>query len=477
MTGLLARLSLRTRLLASLIVVLVMGLLVTGVATVGLLRDYLNGRVDDELVAATDAVVRRPAMGRFESFGRRPGLPSRYQLSILDADGSSLVERRGTVASGPGPDLSGVTTSVGTQRAGEPYTVDADDGTPYRVLLTPLGSGQTLALSTSLEDVTSTTRRLGAVMLAVDLLVLLGLVALAYAMVRASLQPLRRIEQTAGAIAGGDLSQRVPETAGPGTEVGRLSRSLNGMLGQIERAFAARAASEARMRRFVADASHELRTPLTSIRGFAELYRQGAVRDDLEVDRLMRRIEGESRRMGGLVDDLLLLARLDERRPLRRQAVDLAALAADAVHDARPTAGGHDVRLETPGGGAVPVTGDEERLRQVLGNLLGNAVRHTPRGTTVTVRALRREGAGVLEVSDDGPGLSPEQAARVFDRFYRADSGRGRTTGGSGLGLAIVHALVEAQGGRVEVETAPGQGACFRVVLPEIPLPETGGQR
>jgi two-component system OmpR family sensor kinase len=223
------------------------------------------------------------------------------------------------------------------------------------------------------------------------------------------------------------------------------------MLAQLEEAFAARTRSEHRMRRFLADASHELRTPLTSIRGFAELYRQGAVRDPDEVDRLMRRIEDEAARMGGLVEDLLLLARLDQQRPLRQDLVDLVVLAADAVHDARAAAPEHVVRLlvETPpheGDAGILVRGDEARLRQVLMNLVSNAVRHTPPGTHVEVSARAVGGDAVLEVVDDGPGLPAAE--------------------GSGLGLTIVAELVRAHGGRLEVETAPGVGATFRVLLP-----------
>jgi two-component system OmpR family sensor kinase len=227
------------------------------------------------------------------------------------------------------------------------------------------------------------------------------------------------------------------------------------------------------MRRFIADASHELRTPLTSIRGFAELYRQGAARDEADVSRFMGRIESESARMGLLVEDLLLLARLDQERPLARAPVDLLALAGDAVHDTRVVAPDRTVRLEVGRTDPPPVVlGDEARLRQVLGNLLTNAVRHTPAGTPVTVTVATGPGARsgapavTLTVADEGPGLAPDAAARVFERFYRADPSRNRRDGGSGLGLAIVAALVAGHGGFVDVTTAPGAGACFRVELP-----------
>jgi two-component system OmpR family sensor kinase len=304
--------------------------------------------------------------------------------------------------------------------------------------------------------------------------------------IRRSFQPLVEVEETAAAIAAGDLSRRIPERPAS-TEVGRLTTSLNGMLTQIESAFRARAASEARTRRFAADASHELRTPLASIRGFAELYRQGAVPPD-DVPRTMRRIEDEATRMGGLVEDLLLLARLDERRPARSEPVDLAVLAGDAVHDVRGLDPERPVRLTglQPGTGPVPtvVVGDEGGLRQVVTNLVANAVRHTPDGTPVEVavgvepasQAAAGDGnaaaagdrpCAVLEVRDHGAGLPPDEAGKIFERFYRVDSSRRRGNGGgSGLGLSIVSAVTAAHGGTVDVRTTPGGGATFRVALP-----------
>jgi signal transduction histidine kinase len=314
------------------------------------------------------------------------------------------------------------------------------------------------------------------------------------AVVRASLRPLVEMEQTARSIAAGDLTRRVPDRD-PRTEVGRLGRALNTMLAQIEAAFGARAASEAsarrseeaarrsedRMRRFVADASHELRTPLTTIRGFAELYRQGATREPAELDRLMRRIEDQAARMGLLVEDLLLLARLDQQRPLERLPVDLLALAADAVSDARAVAPDRRIELvlgdDGDRGDALVVLGDAERLRQVLANLVDNALTHTPAGSPVEVRvggaALDGRPGAAVEVVDHGQGLTPEQTERVFERFYRADPARSRAAGGTGLGLAIVAALVAAHDGQVRVDSLPGHGARFRVVLP-LPPDATG---
>jgi two-component system OmpR family sensor kinase len=252
------------------------------------------------------------------------------------------------------------------------------------------------------------------------------------------------------------------------------------MLGEIETAFRAREdserearASEARMRRFAADASHELRTPLTAIRGFAELYRQGGG----DPAHVIGRIESHATRMGLLVDDLLLLARLDQQRPLERRPVDLLTLAGDAVQDAAATVDDHPVRLHAMADQPPVVLGDESRLRQVVGNLLSNAVRHTPAGTEVSVTVRVSDGAAVLEVADTGPGLAPDDAARVFERFFRTDPARTRAAGGSGLGLSIVQALVAAHGGEVLLHTAPGAGARFEVRLPlHVPEQVTAGE-
>ncbi|WP_344518091.1 sensor histidine kinase, partial [Paractinoplanes durhamensis] len=308
------------------------------------------------------------------------------------------------------------------------------------------------------------------------------------------------------AIAAGDLTQRVPDPEAhdgePVTELGRLSRALNAMLTQIEAAFTARAESEsaalaseaiakdaagaalasesravrseAKMRQFVADASHELRTPLTTIRGFAELYRQGAVTGAEDVARLVRRIEDEASRMGLLVEDLLLLARLDRERPLELGPVELPVLALDAVHAARATAPDRSIELEIRDEPEhLVAVGDELRLRQVIGNLMTNALVHTPPEAAVVVRLFAApDNRAVIEIADTGPGLSAEQKAHVFERFYRADEARtrrvDRTETGTGLGLAIVAAIVHAHDGTVEVDSEPGAGATFRVTLPAV---------
>jgi two-component system, OmpR family, sensor kinase len=293
--------------------------------------------------------------------------------------------------------------------------------------------------------------------------VLIALAALAWWLVRLGLRPLDRMGATAGAIAAGDLSRRV-EPTNPRTEVGRLGTALNGMLAQIERAFAERQASENRLRQFIADASHELRTPLVSIRGYAELYRLGATREPAEAERAMRRIEEEAQRMGVLVEDLLALARLDEVREPVREPVQLEQLAADAVHDARAVAPERDIELHADG--PLTVQGDRDQLRQVVANLMRNALVHTPAGTAVDVSARQDDGYALLEVRDHGNGLPPGDPSELFERFWRAEPGRERGRGGAGLGLAIVAAIVDAHGGSVSAANADGGGAAFTVRLP-----------
>jgi two-component system, OmpR family, sensor kinase len=462
------RLPLRTRLVAGTVLLLAAGLLVAGTASTSALRSYQLSRVDEQLV---DAVADPAAVDDRRDGPRGPGgrgprgrLPGELYRALLGPDGEVL-------AASPSRDEP-VLPPLPAERVREvqrqPFTVPSSDGDgQWRVVVQPLAGGtRTVVLASDLGQVDETVARLVLLQLVIGAVVLAGAAALGLLLVRSSLRGLVEVEEAASAVAAGDLDRRVPERD-PRTEVGSLGRSFNRMVGDVQAAFAARAASEARLRRFVADASHELRTPLTSIRGFAELHRQGAVTGPDDVRRLLRRIEDEAVRMGGLVEDLLALARLDEQRPLELGDVDLAVLAADAVHDARAVAPERDVVLRTPG--PVPVRGDEARLRQVLANLLSNALQHTPAGTPVSVE-VRQEGDGaVLEVADEGPGMDAATAERVFERFYRADASRTRASGGSGLGLAIVAALVQAHGGRVEVDTAPGRGAVFRVHLPAAP--------
>jgi two-component system, OmpR family, sensor kinase len=485
---LLARTPLQVKLIAAVLVLVTVALALIGLASVAALDGYLVGRLDDQLALVADRYRReddgfRPGPG---GGGRGPGPPSPYLVQKRNANG-------GITGNLPNDSLDNEESSPRlpsdaawfSEHAGKAATVPATSGDGrWRVVVEPIGDGDNVVVAASLDGIDSTTRQLRTIDLVVSLVVLVLLAGVGAAIVRASLRPLVEIEQTARAIAAGDLTRRVPERD-PGTEVGRLGQALNTMLAQIESAFGARAASEAsarrsedRMRRFVADASHELRTPLTTIRGFAELYRQGAARDPAELDRLMRRIEDQAARMGLLVEDLLLLARLDTERPLDHQPVDLLALAAEAVNDARAVAPDRRIELVLGGDGGdhdsvLVVLGDDRRLRQVLANLVNNALTHTPAGSPIEVRVgtstLDGRPGVAVEIVDHGPGLAPEQAERVFERFYRADPARSPADGGSGLGLSIVAALVAVHGGTVAVDSVPGRGARFRVVLPLAP--------
>jgi two-component system, OmpR family, sensor kinase len=484
---LLERTPLQVKLIVAVLALVTVALVLIGLASVAVLDRYLVGRLDDQLERVADRFTHEPHFGPGQhGEDEGPGPPSPYLVQRRDSSGE-VVDNipADSLDEGQQPPRLPDDPNWFQGHAGRATTVPATAGRGrWRVVVQPTGDGDSVVVAASLDPIDATSRQLRLIDLGVSLVVLAVLAGVGAAIVRASLRPLVEIEQTARAIAAGDLTRRVPERD-PRTEVGRLGRALNTMLAQIEAAFGARAASEAaarrsedRMRRFVADASHELRTPLTSIRGFAELYRQGAARDPAELDRLMRRIEDQAARMGLLVEDLLLLARLDQQRPLDRAPVDLLALAADAVHDAHAVA--PDRRIELVLGGddgdretALVVLGDEQRLRQVLANLVDNALRHTPAGGPVEVRVgaagLDGRPAAAVEVVDHGPGLTAEQAERVFERFYRADPARSQAAGGTGLGLSIVAALVAVHGGTVQADSVPGRGARFRVVLPLAP--------
>jgi two-component system OmpR family sensor kinase len=487
-TGWLRRSPLRFKLVAAVLALVAAALVGISVASTVTLRSYLTGRIDDQLAETVERVRQRglPVEGRT----RTAWLPSDFLLVWQLPQASVTVhDSRYTDA-----DLPPVPADLeeAARSAGEPYTTMAVDGNSrWRMSVTMLPDGTALTVAQSMAEVDSVVSRLIWTEVLIGAAVLVLLATLGAAVVRKSLRPLVEVERTAEAIAGGDLTRRVPEREGevPGSEVGRLARALNTMLTQIETAFTARAASEERarrseerMRQFVADASHELRTPLTTIRGFAELHRQGAATSPEAAGALVRRIEDEACRMGLLVEDLLLLARLDRQRPLEVAPVELPVVAADAVAAARAVDPGRQVSLETgPDATRLVVAGDDARLRQVVDNLLSNALTHTPAGTPVTVRLREESGSAVVEVCDRGPGLTPEQAERVFERFYRVDSSRARRADGpglprsgrTGLGLAIVAALVAAHGGTVQVESAPGHGATFRIRLP-LAMVDTG---
>jgi two-component system, OmpR family, sensor kinase len=488
------RTPLRTRLVAILLTALLAALALTGWATQFVLRGYLVDQVDRSLRAnavPASQIAIDAAQGRLRAGRVIPGgLTVTLWIPGVDAPVVVLPGNSGDrpVVSRPGPDDTPERPPGLRPAVGDVYTttsVNGDTEWRYVDVTIPVSSDTgastdiIAAVALPLTQVEATVARLRLLILGLGGIVVVVCALLGWLAIRRSFAPLVEVEETAAAIAGGDLSRRIPARPAS-TEVGRLTASLNGMLTQIESAFRARATSEARTRRFAADASHELRTPLAAIRGFAELYRQGAVPPE-DVGRTMQRIEDEATRMGGLVEDLLLLARLDERRPAKAEPVDLTVLAGDAVHDARGLDAQRQVRLVGLNGTAGPVPavviGDEGGLRQVVTNLVANAVRHTPAGTPIDVAVGvtndRQEGSrAVLEVRDHGPGLPPEQADRVFERFYRVDSSRRRDTGGgSGLGLSIVAAVTAAHGGSVAVLPTPGGGATFRVSLPAVRVP------
>jgi two-component system OmpR family sensor kinase len=467
-------------------------LIVADFAGAALLRSYLTGRVDAQLDAQSRAVVRAMARPGQLSRALRPGPPfgGDSRTYVYSSTGDLVLTSPTT--GNDGPNLGGF-ASLKAHAGGRAYTVGGRDEN-WRIRVTPIteASGRQLYAvhALSMREVSATEDGLLLIDVAVTALVLLLIALAAASVVRIGLRPLTRMEEIATEIAGGNLSRRVTD-ADPHTESGRLGTALNMMLVRIEAALADRSASERRLRRFLADASHELRTPLTSIQGFAELYRRGGAPPGPALDEAMGRIEGEVSRMRLLVNDLLLLARLDEERPLDRHPVDLLAVAADAVRDAHVRVPTRFVQLTGLDDSAetfepVTVLGDEPRIRQVVTNLVANALQHTPDDCSVVVRVGAATNASmnggpvaavgdhlpvdmrsaVVEVADAGPGMSTADAQRAFERLYRADPSRARRHGGAGLGLAIVASIVQAHGGRVELYTAAGAGARFRVLLP-----------
>jgi two-component system, OmpR family, sensor kinase len=456
--------SLRGRLVAGVLALAAAAMLVVGGVTYAEQRSFQLSRVDSQLSDATIPLANELAGkigggGDYDHDGPHHGGPPPGGGAPSDTYGQLRDEGGRVLASGfLGPvDHATAPSLPASLPVGRAVTVG-----DHRVLATDLGSGIYAVVAVPLAATNQSLNRLLLVegIVIGGVLVLLGVFA--WVVVRVGLLPLDRMGHTAAAIAGGDLSHRVG-TTDPRTEVGRLGLALNRMLDRLEQAFAAREASQERLRRFIADASHELRTPLASIRGYAELFRMGATREPEEVEKSMRRIEEEAARMGVLVEDLLTLARLDEVREAEHTEVDLAALARDAVDDARATAPERDIGLSAE---PADVSGDADQLRQVLANLLRNALVHTPAGTPVEVSVTRQDGEVTLRVRDHGPGLPTDDADVLFERFWRAEGGRERGRGGAGLGLAIVAGIVDAHGGQVSAGNAPDGGAVFTVRLP-----------
>ncbi|HMD45705.1 MAG TPA: HAMP domain-containing sensor histidine kinase [Acidimicrobiales bacterium] len=494
-------LSLRARLLLAISVIAIVALVVADFATYSALKSFLYDRVDQsleqshglfervlnngQLVACNQnaTVPNSPpaAEGPFDN-GPPPNIISSVFLEVRTPNGAVVAGQRCSAYEGSNlyaPRLPNTITGFqSTPPANEPvvyFTASAvqANGPQFRVRASELVDGDQLVLAVPLHDTDTTLHQLMLIELAVTAGALLVALVGGWWLVRLGLRPLADAERTAEEIAAGNLEHRVPGE-NDRTEVGRLARALNVMLGRIEMAFAARDATEAqlrdsesRLRQFVADASHELRTPLAAVSAYAELFERGAWQSSEDLERIMGGIQIETARMGHLVQDLLTLARMDEGRPLERQPVELVALCAESVQTATTVGPAWPVRFwaDRP----VEVLGDPLRLRQVVDNLLANVRAHTPEGTAATV-TLRQEGAvAVIEVTDEGPGMDPDEARYIFERFYRTDRSRSRAHGGSGLGLSIVAAIVAAHGGTVQAESAPGRGARFTVRLPAVP--------
>ena len=461
-----------------------LGFFLSGFAAQSAYRTFLIDEVDAQLVTIVDnTIIRLDRAGiqsdddddddddddEVEEQPFRPlepirGVPSVAAITLIDLDGNVI----GSV----GGDLSASKIEMTLDRVvdrisyGSPFTLESK-GENYRILALELPSGLGVVVaSLSLENVQENIDQLRYLLTLIGIVVLFLIAALSRRAIRISLRPLATVENTAAAIAEGDLSARLPE-AKPHTEVGRLVASLNQMLARIEESFAVRVESEKKLRRFVADASHELRTPLTAIRGFSELYRQGAVTGEEKTKELVQRIEDESIRMGALVEDLLLLARLDQSPEVEKLPVNLNEVIRDAIESAKVSSPDHTIEMRLPAEDSY-VLGDRKRIHQVIANLLENARSHTPAGTKIMVTIDELESSTEVSVSDNGPGLAKEDQERIFERFYRADSSRTRAvkTEGSGLGLSIVKAIMQAHGGDVRVESEPGKGATFVLTFP-----------
>lgn len=455
--------TLRTRLIAILAALVALGLLVSGSITYGALRTFLFNRVDEQLeptLSVAGGELRGSMLGEIpEPHGT---LPIAAYAELRGPAGEVINRIAFDVERGESIHLPNIPDDVAER---EPFTTGstADSAYRFRAIATPTADGGRLIVAIPLEEVQATLGRLLVIEIVVAVVLIGAIGAAAWLLIRRELRPLDRMADAATEIAEGNLTRRI-EDSNPQTEVGRLGGALNVMLERIEQAFAARRASENRMRRFLADASHELRTPLTSIRGYAELFRRGADQrpDDLRLS--MRRIEDEAARMGVLVEDLLLLAHVDRTRALELAPVDLTTLVRDAAADAGAHASQYPITIEAPDG--VVVSGDEARLRQAIGNLVSNAVTHTPPGTAIELQVAQEGRWGVVSVRDQGPGLDRETLEHSFDRFWRGDQSRSRARGGAGLGLAIVDAVARAHGGAVAAENAGTGGARFVLRVP-----------
>jgi two-component system, OmpR family, sensor kinase len=479
--------SLRNRLTAGVLTLSAIGFIGAGLVVERSLHSYLIGQIDEQLISVVGGTSQRLNQagivnddevnpnGEEENDERKRGraasatplnrIPTSTSVTVLDKSGAFVGGLGGDLNANRITDfIGGWTPEVVAAFGDEPFTLQTP-GPDFRVITQALPSSVgTVVVAQSLADFDKTTNRIGRIFLLIGFLVLFLIAFAARQVIKISMRPLENVEATAEKIAAGDLTARL-ENFEPNTEVGRLSSSLNTMLSRIEESFAIRTESENKLRRFVADASHELRTPLTAIRGFAELHRQGAVPDGEKTKELLGRIEKESVRMGALVEDLLLLARLDQSRDIEFHPVDLAHVIEETVASASAAGPGHPITVEMPK--ELFVLGDSGRIYQVMANLLANARVHTPTGTAINVLARNEEDGVYISVADNGPGLSEEDQKRIFERFFRADPSRQRTSQeGSGLGLSIVDSVMQAHGGKVGVVSKPGAGTTFTLFFP-----------
>lgn len=479
--------SLRTQLVVIIAGLLLLTLAVTTFVSASLFRQELIRNLDEDLITNRNNVSiyltqRQPV----EDYGNELAIVRFYGV-ILDNDGHPSQDDDGGLRAthfqfeGQDlPDIEPIPADEAMERAGESFDVPGteENSRGWRAQVYRLESGEgSLVIALPMEQVETSVERATFLVATIGLLATLGASTIAYAVVTRAFRPLFRVEKTAGQIAGGDFSQRVETSAPPETEIGRLSSSLNVMLEHIEQAFSEKEASEQKMRRFIQDASHELRTPLVTVRGFAELYRQGGVSDNPEaVSTAMDRIESEAKRMGNLVEDMLTLARLDEQRPLQLAPVDLNLIAHDTAMDMSVNAPDREVRVIGLDGGSprpAPTVGDEGKIRQIVTNLVTNALRYTPEGTPIdlavgTSSLIEGRPDSVLEVRDHGEGIPEDDAEKIFQRFYRADKARDRETGGTGLGLAICAAIAAQHDGTIRHQETEGGGATMVVRLPMV---------
>ena len=478
--------SLRNRLILATLGLAAIAIAASDFAASNSLRTFLINQADSQLNEVVQTSMLRLDRAGIDSAnqdgdgdenGFRPlrplgAVPTTTAVTLLDISGNVIGRIGGEFANSIDLNEFKKLTPEKVDSLNElPFTISGDDGeTDIRAIARSLPSGEgTVVISVALDSVDKTVAGLRGIFILISFIVLISIAIVARSLIKLTLKPLNQIEKTAAAIAEGDLSARLPEVNSR-TEVGRLTGSLNTMLSRIEESFTIRTESENKLRRFVADASHELRTPLTAIRGFAELHRQGAVVGEEKTKELVSRIEKESIRMSSLVEDLLLLARLDQSRELTFDAVDINHLVKEAVASAQAAGPGYEITVSSTND-EVFVLGDSMRIHQAIANLLANARTHTPVGTKIAVNISQGDLETKISISDNGPGLSEEDQKRVFERFFRADPSRVRVGGeGSGLGLAIVDAVMKAHGGRVEVNSKIGAGATFTIVFPQKDL-------